>query len=510
VASSTSASPASATPTAPQAHPTHTASPKQLQSKRTFNPWLTLVIVCVAQFMVVLDATIVNVALPSIQKGLHFSRTDLQWVVNGYTLLFGGFLLLGGRAADLIGRRRLFMAGVTLFSFASAVNAFAQSSNVLIAGRALQGLGAALVSPAALSILTTTFTESSERTKALGVWSGIAAGGAAFGLLMGGVLTDLLSWRWVFIVNLPIGIGALVAALRYVPESRGPELRKTFDLAGAFSVTTGLVVLVFGIVKAQQYGWGSARTLGTLAVAVVLLGAFFAIEKRSPAPLVRLSILRVRTLAAANLALLFVMSGMMSMFYFASLYVQQVLGYSPLKAGLAFLPVTLGIGMGAAAAQPLLKRFGPRAVAVGGLSLAAIGMALLLRTTVAGNYPGQLLVGLFPLAIGMGLTFVPITLLATANVHGDDAGLASGLYNTAQQVGGALGLAILSTFAASRTSSLLSSHVAGGQPAALVSGFHLAFAIGAGLLALAAVLLMVMLRRRHVASLDLDAQPVLA
>jgi EmrB/QacA subfamily drug resistance transporter len=491
VASPTSAPPASATP-----------------GSRVFNPWVTLVIVCVAQFMVVLDATIVNVALPSIQKGLHFSRADLQWVINGYTLLFGGFLLLGGRAADLLGRRRLFTIGVTLFSLASAVNAFAQSSNVLIAGRALQGLGAALVSPAALSILTTTFTDPSERTKALGVWSGIAAGGAAVGLLMGGILTDLLSWRWVFIVNLPVGLGALLAALRYVPESRGPELRKTFDLAGAFSVTTGLVVLVYGIVKAQQYGWGSARTLGTIAIAAVLLAAFFAIEQRSPAPLVRLSILRVRTLAASNLALLFVMSGMMSMFFFASLYVQDVLGYSPLKAGLAFLPVTIGIG--AAVAQPLIRRVGPRGIAVGGLSLATVGMALLLRTTVHGNYPGQLLVGLMPLALGMGLTFVPITLLATANVHGDDAGLASGLYNTAQQVGGALGLAVLSTLAASRTSSLLSSHAAGGQHAALLSGFHVAFAAGAALLALAAVLLLAMLRRRHVASLDLDAQPLLA
>jgi EmrB/QacA subfamily drug resistance transporter len=479
-------------------------------SKRTFNPWLTLVIVCVAQFMVVLDATIVNVALPSIQKGLHFSRSDLQWVVNGYTLLFGGFLLLGGRAADLLGRRRLFTIGVTLFSLASAVNAFAQSSNVLIAGRALQGLGAALVSPAALSILTTTFTEPSERTKALGIWSAIAAGGAAVGLLMGGVLTDLLSWRWVFIVNLPVGIGALVAALRFVPESRGFAERRTFDLAGAFSVTSGLVVAVYGIVKAQQYGWGSARTLATIAVAAALLAAFVAIERRSPSPLVRLSILRVRTLAAANLALLFVMSGMMSMFYFASLYVQDVLGYSPLKAGLAFLPVTIGIGAGAGLAQPLIRRFGARAIAVGGLSLATVGMALLLRTTVQGDYPGQLLVGLVPLALGMGLTFVPITLLATANVEGKDAGLASGLYNTAQQVGGALGLAVLATLAAARTSSLLSSSVASGQHAALLSGFHVAFAVGAGLLALAAVLLMAMLRRHHVASLDLNAQPVLA
>ncbi len=485
-------------------------SAPSLSAPRSFSPWLTLVIVCVAQFMVVLDATIVNVALPSIQKGLHFSRADLQWVINGYTLLFGGFLLLGGRAADLLGRRRLFTIGVALFSLASAVNAFAQSSNVLIAGRALQGLGAALVSPAALSILTTTFTDHTERTRALGVWSGIAAGGAAVGLLMGGVLTDLLSWRWVFIVNLPVGVGALVAALRYVPESRGSELRKTFDLAGAFAVTSGLVIAVYGIVKAQQYGWGSGRTLGTLAAAAVLIGAFFVIEKRSPSPLVRLSILRVRTLAAANLSLLFVMSGMMSMFYFASLYVQQVLGYSPLKAGLAFLPVTVGIGVGAALAQSLIRRFGARAIAVAGLSVAAVGMALLLRTTVQGNYAGQLLVGLIPLALGMGLTFVPITLLATANVHGDDAGLASGLYNTAQQVGGALGLAILSTLAASHTSSLLSSGVSGGQHAALLGGFHVAFAVGAGLLALAAVLLVAMLRRHHVASLDLDAQPLLA
>ncbi|MGH2864256.1 MAG: MFS transporter [Solirubrobacteraceae bacterium] len=489
-------------------HSSDAASPTS--ARRRFNPWLTLVVVCVAQFMVVLDATIVNVAMPSIQKGLHFSRADLQWVINGYTLLFGGFLLLGGRAADLLGRRRLFTVGVTLFSLASAVNAFAQSSNVLVAGRALQGLGAALVSPAALSIITTTFTDPSERTRALGVWSAIAAGGAAVGLLMGGILTDLLSWRWVFIVNLPVGVGALLAALRFVPESRGPELRRTFDLAGAFSVTAGLVVLVYGIVKAEQYGWGSARTLGTVAVAAVLLAAFFAIERRSAAPLVRLSILRVRTLAASNLALLFVMSGMMSMFFFASLYVQEVLGYSPLRAGLAFLPVTVGIGVGAGLAQPLIRRVGARAIAVSGLGLATAGMALLLRTTVHGDYLGQLLVGLMPLAIGMGLVFVPITLLATANVHGDDAGLASGLYNTSQQVGGALGLAILSTLAASRTGSLLSGHAGGGQSAALLSGYHLAFAAGAGLLAFAALLLVTMLRRHHVATLDLDAQPVIA
>jgi len=268
-----------------------------------------------------------------------------------------------------------------------------------------------------------------------------------------------------------------------------------------------LVVLVYGVVKAQQYGWGSARTLGTAAVAVALLVAFFVIEQRSASPLIRLGILRVRTLAAANLALLFVASGMFSMFYFASIYVQEVMHYSPLKAGLAFLPVTLGIGVGAGLAQQLIRRFGPRAVSVGGLSLATVGMALLLRTNVHGNYLGQLLVGLLPMSIGMGLTFVPITLLATANVHGEDAGLASGLYNTAQQVGGALGLAVLSTLAADRTVSALTGHSS--HPAALVSGFHVAFAAGAGMLALAAILMVTMLRREHVADLDLDAQPQL-
>ena len=491
------------------AAPSSPAAPSSASPARSLNPWITLVVVCVAQFMVVLDATIVNVALPSIQKGLHFSAADLQWVVNGYTLLFGGFLLLGGRAADLLGRRRLFIAGVVLFSCASAVNAFAESSQVLIVGRALQGLGGALVSPAALSILTTTFTEPSERTKALGVWSGIAAGGAAVGLLLGGVLTDLLSWRWVFIVNLPVGIGALVAALRFVPESRAPGVRKAFDLAGAFSVTSGLVILVYAIVKAQTYGWGSARTLVSGAVALSLLAAFVIIESRSASPLVRLGLLRMRTLATANLALLFVASGMFSMFYFASIYVQEVLGYSPLRAGLAFLPVTLGIGAGAFGAQQLIRRFGPRAVGAGGLTVAATGMALLLRTTVHGDYLGDLLVGLLPLSIGLGLTFVPITLLATANVGGEDAGLASGLFNTSQQVGGALGLAILSTLAAQRTASALTSAAGSGRAAALVSGFHVAFAAGAGLLALAAILLVAMLRRHHVASLDLDAQPVL-
>ena len=369
----------------------------------TTNRWLVLVIVCLAQFMVVLDATIVNVALPSIQRGLHFSATDLQWVINAYTLVFGGFLLLGGRMADLLGRKRLFVAGAALFAIASVVNGLAQSPGMLIAGRALQGLGGALISPAALSIITTTFPDSRERTRALGVWSAIAAGGGAFGLLLGGILTEALSWEWIFIVNVPVGIATLLAALRWVPESRGNLAHRSFDIAGAVSVTLGLVVLVYAIVQAQTWGWGSANTLGLAAVAVALLAAFLVIESRSKFPLMRLSIFRVRTLATADLVLLLVASGMFSMFFFASLYVQDVLGYSPLKAGLAFLPVTAGIVVGAGIAQQLIRRIGVRAVAVAGLVLATAGMLVLTGLPVNGSYVADLLSGLLPLSIGMGL-----------------------------------------------------------------------------------------------------------
>ena len=474
------------------------------------NRWLVLVIACLAQFMVVLDVTIVNVALPSIQRGLHFSPASLQWVVNAYTLVFGGFLLLGGRAADLLGRKRLFGAGIALFSFASLLNGFAQSPTILIAGRALQGLGAALVSPAALSIITTTFTSSEERTKALGVWSGIAAGGGAVGLLLGGLLTDLLSWQWIFFVNVPVGVVTLALASRFVPESRAATEHRTFDLAGAATVTGGLVLLVYAIVKAQSFGWGSPRTVAVIAGSVALLAAFVAIERRSPAPLVRLSIFRVRTLTVADVVMLLVASGMFSMFFFASLYVQEILGYSPLRAGLAFLPVTAGIGIGAAAAQQLIRRVGVRAVGIGGIALGAGGMAILSGLPVHGSYAGNLLVGLMPLSIGLGLAFVPITLLGTGNVSNDDAGLASGLFNTAQQVGGALGLAVLSTLAAAHTTALLHSGAAGtaSRVAALVSGYHVAFAGAAILLASGAVVLAVGLRRRHVVGIDLTPSPI--
>jgi EmrB/QacA subfamily drug resistance transporter len=473
--------------------------------------WVILVIACLAQFMVVLDATVVNVALPSIQRGLGFSASNLQWVVNAYTLIFGGFLLLGGRAADLLGRKRLFAVGVAVFSLASLLNGLAQTSGMLIAGRALQGLGAALVSPAALAIITTTFTDQEDRTKALGVWSAIAAGGGAVGLLLGGVLTQLASWPWIFIVNVPVGIATLAVTLRYIPESRVEGTHRTFDLAGAVTVTSGLVVLVFAIVKAQSFGWGSGRTIGLLAAGLALIAVFIEIERRSKAPLVRLSIFRVRTLAAADAVLLLVASGMFGMFFFASLYVQEILGYSPLKAGLAFLPITAGIVIGAGVAQPLIKRIGVRNVSIVGITLAAAGMVLLTQLPVHGSYLADLLPGLLPMSIGMGLTFVPITLLGTGGVADNDAGLASGLFNTAQQVGGSLGLAILSTLAATQTASLLSSsgHVgAAGHQAALVSGYHVAFAAAAVMLAAGAIILAVVVRQRDVEALELDPAAV--
>jgi EmrB/QacA subfamily drug resistance transporter len=480
------------------AGPVITGSPR-----RAVNPWLVLVIACMAQFMVVLDATVVNIALPSVQRGLHFSAANLQWIVNGYTLIFGGFLLLGGRAADLLGRKRLFIAGVILFTAASLFNGFAQTSGMLIVGRGLQGLGGALVSPAALSIVTTTFTDGEQRTKALGVWSAIAAGGSAVGLLLGGVLTDLASWRWVFFVNVPVGIITILLALRFVNESRIEMAHRSFDLLGAFAVTSGLVVLVYAIVKAQAFGWGSARTLGLGAVAVALLVAFVAIEHRSAAPLMRLSIFRIRALAVADTVLLLVASGLFGMFFFASLYVQEILGYSPLRAGLAFLPVTAGIMIGAGLSQQLIRRFGVRTVCTGGIALASAGMLVLTQLPVHGSYVGNLLVGLMPMSIGMGLAFVPITLLGTSGVSGEDAGLASGLFNTAQQVGGSLGLAILSTLAASQTASVLHGSAPAAVIAARVSGYHVAFLAAAIMLAIGVVLLMFALRPRHMRDVEL-------
>jgi EmrB/QacA subfamily drug resistance transporter len=467
------------------------------------NPWIVLVLVCLAQFMVILDATIVNVALPSIQTDLEISEANLQWIVNAYTLLFGGFLLLGGRAGDLIGRKRIFLAGVVLFTLASLVCGLAQSETALILARGVQGLGAALVSPAALSIVTTTFREGAERTKAMGVWAAIAVGGGAVGLLLGGILTEAFSWPWIFFVNVPVGIVAFVLSLRLVPESKDLAAHKSFDLAGAVTVTGGLIALVYGIVRSSQVGWGSAEVIGCMVLAGVLLVGFVVIESRSAEPLVRLSIFSVRTVRGANAAMFVVACGLFAMFFFNTLYLQRVLGYDALEAGLAFLPFTLGIIIGAGLSQKLIPMIGAREVPLIGLTLAAAGVLLFRRLGPDGEYLVDILPGIMLTSIGMGLTFLSVTLIATSGIPDGDAGLASGLFNTSQQIGGALGLAILSTIATSRTTGVIED--LGHQPSqaesavALVDGFHLAWGGTALFLVAGAVLLVLLLRRREAA-----------
>jgi EmrB/QacA subfamily drug resistance transporter len=466
------------------------------------NPWLVLCLVCLAQFMVILDATIVNVALPSIQTDLDMSDADLQWVVNSYALVFGGFLLLGGRAGDLIGRKRVFLVGLVIFTVASLLNGLAPTSEALILFRGVQGLGAALIAPAALSIITTTFEEGAERTKAMGVWAAIAVGGAAVGLVLGGVLTTTLSWPWIFYVNVPVGIAVFVAALRFVPESKDEHAHKSFDVAGATTVTAGLLALVYGIVKAQEKGWTSLHTGGFFAVAIALLAAFVVIELRSAEPLVRPSIFRVRTVRAANVVMFLVAAGLFAMFYFNTLYLQRVLGYSALEAGLAFLPFTAGIIIGAGLSQKLVASLGAREVPLIGMPMAILGMLLFTRLQPDGSYVTDLLPGIMLASIGMGLTFVPITLIATSGIPNDDAGLASGLYNTSQQIGGALGLAILATLAVGATEDTLAGLGREPQPTdqaqALVDGFHVAYFASAAFIASGFVALLLLLSRRDV------------
>jgi EmrB/QacA subfamily drug resistance transporter len=477
----------------------------------THNPWLSVAVVCIAQLMVVLDATIVNVALPSIQHGLKLSADNLQWVINAYTLTFGGLLLLGGRLADLFGRRRLFFAGVILFSAASLVNGLASSSAMLIASRAVQGMGAALVSPAALAIVNTTFPDGDDQRKALSLFAAISAGGAAVGLLLGGVLTQALSWPWIFFVNVPIGVGAVLAALRLVPgDNTVAEGRQQTDFLGAITSTGGLALLIFVIVKTQSYGWGSARTLVLGAVALALLGAFVVIESRVREPLVRLAIFRIRPLAVGDGAMFFLGAGLFANFFFGTLYLQEILHFSPIAAGFAFLPVAVLIGVAAGISERIVPRFGVRSVAIAGMAIAAGGLALLVRVSVHGTYAGTVLPAYVLLAIGLGLAFVPATLIAVSSVHGDDAGLASGLFNTAQQVGGALGLAVLATIATSHTSSLLAglgSHPPAATVAtATVAGYRIAFVVAAGFMLAAIAVLALFLRTRHLEELTVEGE----
>jgi len=472
--------------------------------KHATNPWLVLVLICMAQFMVVLDATIVNVALPSIQKDLGLSEANLQWIINAYTLLFGGFLLLGGRAGDLLGRKRVFLVGLVIFTTASLLNGLATSSGMLIGFRSLQGLGAALISPAALSIISTTFAEGKERARALGVWAAIAIGGSAFGLVLGGWLTQSFSWPWIFFVNVPVGVATFLLALRFVPESREEGAHRSYDIAGAVTITGGLMSLVYAIVKAETEGWTASTTLIFFAVAIVLIVAFVFRELRAVQPLVRLSIFRVRSLLTANLTMFLVFSGMFAMFFFNTLYIQRVLGYHPLKAGVAFLPFTAGIMISAGIASGFAPRIGVRPVAAVGMILTAIGMLFFARMPVHGSYAVDVLPGMILASLGMGAVFMPLTLIATTGLEDEDQGLASGLFNTSQQIGGALGLAILSTIAASKTH--------GGSPAQLVHGFHYAFAGGAVIVLLGLAVMVALLRKRHVAKIEAieRAEPVTA
>jgi EmrB/QacA subfamily drug resistance transporter len=470
---------------------------------RTTNRWLVLVLVCFAQFMVILDATVVNVALPSIQKDLGLSEANLQWIVNAYALAFGGFLLLGGRAGDLLGRKRLFLFGLVVFTVASLLNALAVDSAMLIACRGLQGLGAAFISPAALAIISTTFEEGADRAKALGVWAAIAVGGSAVGLIVGGALTQLLSWPWIFFINIPIGIAVFAFSLFYLPESKDEAAHRSFDVAGAVAVTAGLMSLVYAIVQGPEKGWTSAQTIGTLVLSAVLLVSFVLIEQRSKAPLVRLSIFRVRSLLTANATMFLVGAGLFAMFFFNSLYLQRVLGYGPLKAGLAFLPFTFGIIISAGLASRFAPRIGVRPVAIVGMVVTIAGMLYLTHIQANGTYAVDLLPALLLTSLGMGAVFLPLTLIATTGLDDDDQGLASGLFNTSQQIGGALGLAILTSLAASKTSSV---HGVS-QSEALVQGFHVAFLGGAVFIIAALVVFMALLRKRHVARIEAEAQP---
>jgi EmrB/QacA subfamily drug resistance transporter len=479
----------------------------------TGSPWLVVIIACVAQAMVVLDATIVNVALPSIERGLHFSTSGLQWVITMYTLIFGGFMLLGGRAGDVIGRKRVFTAGIVLFTVASLINGIAQSPAVLVAGRGLQGLGGALLAPAVLSLITTSFSEENERAKALAIWSAISAGGGAVGLLLGGILTDLATWRWIFFVNVPVGVALIFATARYVPVSQPRLSGRAFDLPGAAAVTGGLVMLVYGVVRSNTDGWASTQTISLLTAAIVLLGAFLAIESRSSAPLVPLSIFRRRKMVAADVTILLAAAAVFSTFYFVSLYLQQILGYRPLGAGAAFLVFSAGIATGATSARKLVRRLGVRMVPVIGLALATAGMIVLTQLPVDGSYASNLLPGLLPIGLGMGLTFVPLTLTATSDSTSEDAGLISGLLNTAQQIGGSIGLAVLATLAAGRTTRLLrASATHRSIAAAQVSGFHLAFTAAAILLGTAWIIVALQLRTRRARQLQprYDVPPSIA
>jgi EmrB/QacA subfamily drug resistance transporter len=451
--------------------------------------WLALILLCSAQFVVVLDASIVNVALPTIGRELEFSQENLPWVVNAYVLTFGGFLLLGGRTADLLGRRRVFMAGLMLVAVASLAAGFAATEGQLIVARAAQGLGAAIISPAALSIVTTTFKDGAERNKALGVWGAVAGSGGAAGVLLGGVLTEWLGWEWVLWVNVPVSLIAFALSPRLLAETRAEGETRAFDVAGAVTVTSGLSVLVYALVDANNAGWGSSQTIGLLALSAMLLAAFVAIELRARKPLVPFSIFRIRTLTGANVVGLLVGASLFSMFFFISLYMQQVLGYSAIHAGLSYLPLALVIMASAGIASQLVTRLGYKPVLAAGMLMIVAGLLWFSRVSVGGSFLSDILGPSLFAAAGLGFAFVTTTIAAVSGVEEDEAGLASGLINTSQQVGGALGLAVLSSIATSYTDNIADLND-------LTAGFRAAFLGGAAIAFLGFVLTLVLISNR--------------
>ena len=480
--------------------------PQEYMSKR----WIALILLCFAQFIVVLDASIVNVALPSIGEALDFSQDNLAWVVNAYVLTFGGFLLLGGRMADLLGRRRVFMAGLLLVAAASLAAGFAATEGQLIAARAAQGLGAAFISPAALSIVTNTFRDGSERNKALGAWGAVAGAGGAAGVLLGGVLTDGPGWEWVLWINVPVALIVAAFTPGLILESRSESATRHFDTAGAVSITAGLSLLVYAIVDATDAGWGSTQTVGLLAVAAALIAAFVAIELRSQAPLVPFRIFRLRTLTGANVVGLLVGGSLFSMFFFITLYMQNVLGYSPIDAGLSYLPLAVMITVASGVASQLVTKIGFKPVLAAGMLFIAGALVWFSQVSVGGSFAGDILGPSLLAAAGLGFAFVTTTIAAMSGVREQESGLASGLINTSQQIGGALGLALLATIATSRTDGLMAGTGGSASQAtdALNEGFQAAFLGGAAIAMLGFVLTLVLIRgsdsRAHV---NLGTQP---
>jgi EmrB/QacA subfamily drug resistance transporter len=460
--------------------------------------WAALAVIVAAQFMVVLDVAIVNVALPSIRTDLNFSQESLQWVITAYSILFGGVLLLGGRLADLLGRRRLFIAGLALFTAASLLDGLAWSEGSLIGFRALQGLGAALLSPAALSILTTTFAEGRERNLALGIWGAASGSGGAAGVLLGGALTSALSWSWIFFINVPVGVLVIALSPWLLRESRADLRHRNFDFAGAASITGGLMLLVYAMTRATQHGWATGTTIGLLAAAGLLIAAFFVIELRSNAPLLPLGIFRLRTLSASNASGLLMGGAIFSQFFLLTLYMQEVLHYSALKTGVAYIGLTLTIIAFSAVAQGLVTRFGVRRVLPLGLALSTVALVLFARLPVDGHYWSDLFPAFMISGLGLALAFVPMSIGALTGVGQSEAGIASGLINTTQQIGGAIGVAVATTIATTFTTHYVDSHV-GTSPlggAALTHGFQIAFYVLAALAGLGALLAAVMLESR--------------